>query len=83
MTPTRMDDVFIRICPSETGDVLMVTRPPEECDPEELWDACVTEVVPMFNTQERMIRAINVFLVVTFIFAAIGVVGFALYQQLV
>ncbi len=79
MTPTRVDDVLVRICPSANGDVLMVTRPPEERDPQELWDARVTEVVPMFNTQERMIRATNAFLVLTFIFAAIGVVGFALY----
>ena len=58
MTPTRVDDVLVRICPSATstdpynqnGDVLMVTRPPEERDPQELWDARVTEVVPMFNT---------------------------------
>ncbi len=82
MTPTRVDDVLVRICPSANGDVLMVTRPPEERDPQELWDARVTEVVPMFNTQERMIRATDAFLVLTFIFAAIGVVGFALYQQL-
>ena len=82
MTPTRVDDVLVRICPSANGDVLMVTRPPEERDPQELWDARVTEVVPMFNTQERMIRATNAFLVLTFIFAAIGVVGFAFYQQL-
>lgn len=81
MTPTRADDVLVRICPSANGDVLMVTRPPEERDPQELWDARVTEVVPMFNTQERMIRATDAFLVLTFIFAAIGVVGFALYQQ--
>ncbi len=79
MTPTRVDDVLVRICPSANGDVLMVTRPPEERDPQELWDARVTEVVPMFNTQERMIRATNAFLVLTFIFAAIGVVGFSLY----
>ena len=33
MTPTRVDDVLVRICPSANGDVLMVTRPPEERDP--------------------------------------------------
>ncbi len=82
MTPTREDDVLVRICPSANGDVLMVTRPPGERDPQELWDARVTEIIPMFNTQERMIRATNAFLVVTFVFATISVVGFALYQQL-
>lgn len=82
MTPTRVDDVLVRICPSANGDILMVTRPPEERDPQELGNARVTEVVPMFNTQERMIRATDAFLVLTFIFAALGVVGFALYQQL-
>jgi hypothetical protein len=81
MTSTKPEDILVRIVPSTNGDVLMVTRPPEQRDPQELQDAHVTEVVPMFNTQERMIRATNAFMVLTFIFTFVAVVGYALYQQ--
>ncbi len=55
--------VFLRIGPSFFGgDALFVNRAPEVGDPEEFWDDRVTEVYPMHNTLDRMVRASNLFI---------------------